>query len=782
MIQPHLARFFISAIIYIAIFFGTTWLIEPQSVVSFVGPTAAIASGLILMWGITPLIALLLVSPFLAYSLGSYFQLEVDLAVMTIAILAIILQGFWTKQLVFSFIHNKTWLISRKYLFFFLLRIGPIASLVSASAALVLAMLDNQVMQGTFFYTFINTWSASMLVAVFFIPLLLLVKNAEQLKLTKRLFVGCTSVLGVFAILLLLQTAQYEQQHARQVKFEQSKIEIQRLILAEISAVVNQINSLSAFFKASNNISLAEFNIFSENTFKTPSSVRALEWAPIVPFAQRKKFEQRGSKVLQQKFQIKERLMNGEMALAGPRNQYAPLYYIYPKYGNQAALGLDVYSNPKHVLPMQEVVDSQQVIASAPITLVQDNTAKAGILFSYAVFVPSGSSGANQYVAENKITPTKKEKLLGFVVVVVQLDRFLQHLATEDVKDVNVFIQDITNSEPSILFGQAIPKVNRYSQTISFPVFSRVWQVTMAEKEPWFSQPKSWQAWAVIIGVTLGAVLFQMLVLMMAAYSSELSQQVDSKTRALILAKEISEKKNIAKSYFLQTLNKELRLPLLAIKAFVEQLQNKGMNNKEVMGIGHAGSNVTLLLDTMMDLSDIEAGKVVAKEDCFDFYGFLQRIELVLKASNAYEDKSVFFLTDDSVPHYLNSDELYIQKLLHALIESAHDLLKTNALRLAIKLHKHQDSGASLFFTLLPQNIVITNQYSQGDPQQASNEFIANSTAMAMAIKYSQLLGGNTSFATLSSGTGVLNASIRVSISSIEQQEVQQGLIFDIVD
>ena len=57
--------------------------------------------------------------------------------------------------------------------------------------------------------------------AVFFIPLLLLAKNAEQLELAKRLFVVFTSVLGALAILLLLKGTQYEQQHARKVAFEQ---------------------------------------------------------------------------------------------------------------------------------------------------------------------------------------------------------------------------------------------------------------------------------------------------------------------------------------------------------------------------------------------------------------------------------------------------------------------------------------------------------------------------------------------------------------------------------
>lgn len=779
--QLHFTRFLISAVVFLAVCFGATWVINPQSLINFVGPSAAFISGLLLIWGATPVIAVIVVSPLLAFGLGYFFLFDANLAVMTIAILAIVLQSIWTRHLVFRFIHHKKWLISRKHLFFFLLRIGPLASLVSASAVLVLSILDNQIVQGNFLYTFINTWSASMLVAVFFIPLLLLTKNAEQIKLTKRVFVALTSVLGGFAIFLLLKTSQYEQQHYRQALFEKSTAEVERIITAEVAAVADKVNSLSAFFKASNDISAAEFNLFSASIIKGNSSVRALEWAPVVAFSQRESFEEQSSIVLQRSFHIKERVVSDKLILAKERSQYAPLLYIYPKHGNQLALGLDVYTNPPHILSMQRVVDSRKVLASSPITLVQDELAKPGLLFSNAIFSPSQQRNLTVNSGQKKLPLKTEGKLLGFVVAVAQFEHFFQNLAKQKEQDVRFFIQDVSSNEPFTLFGQEILTSNRHADTITITVFSRLWQIDIAETQPWFNQAKSWQAWAVLIGGTLGALLFQMLVLMMAAYSSELGQQVNSKTRALILSKESSEQKSLAKTDFLQTLNTELRTPLLAIKAFVEQLKKKGINNKEVTGISHAGNNVALLLDTMMDLSNIESGKIKAKEDCFDFHGFLKRTELILKASNAYEGQSIYFLIDDSVPHYLNSDELYIQKLLNVLIESAHHLLRADALRLSIKLHKHKLTDASLFFTLTSQNTEIPNINEPVYEQQTINKLSADSTAMAMAIKYSQLLRGNAHLATLSSGSGVLSASIRVSISSIEQQEAQQGLTFDLM-
>jgi CHASE1-domain containing sensor protein len=262
-----------------------------------------------------------------------------------------------------------------------------------------------------------------MLVAVFFIPLLLLARNAEQLRLTKRIFVGVTSVLGFCAALLLLKTSQQEQQHLRQGVFTHSKMEVERLIVEEIDEVIYQINSLSALFKASEEVSLREFTLFSESIFKEGSSVRALEWAPIVPFAQRQNFEQQARNLFQSEFNIKERSKAGQLIVAEQRSQYAPLFYIYPQLGNHLALGLDVFSNPNNILSMQKVVDSQKIIASGPLTLIQDEFAKPGILFSKAIFSQVTPSELSKDLVSIP-TLSGELRLIGFVVAVVKFDDF----------------------------------------------------------------------------------------------------------------------------------------------------------------------------------------------------------------------------------------------------------------------------------------------------------------------------------------------------------------------
>lgn len=784
----NLHRFVIASLLYFTLCISATWLINPISFISFVAPAAAFVSGLILLWGTTAFVAVLFTSPFIGYCFYHYLGVHFELATILIAVLAIVLQGFWTKQLTYKFIFSTKWLKSRRWMLFFLLRLGPLASIISATAVVVIAILDNRVMQGSFLYTFLTSWSTSVLFSVFFIPLLLLIKENKQLNTSKKLFVSVISLLGGLATFLLFKASYIEQNHHRLDKFFHHKRSIERQIKQEIADVVSQVNSLSALFKAKEVVTLAEFTLFSQSILKENSSVRALEWAPIVTFENRKEFEESASLTFNQPFKIKERVNGQLLDSTKVSPYYAPLLYLYPYKENNSVLGLDVFSNAEKILSMKEVTSNGGILASAPLTLLQDEFTKPGVLFSTAVLAFQPMQLATDLVESPKQTFDKKlnlkqrntpQDLQGFVIAVVQFSDFFQRLSKQGKGYFDFSIQDVTRFEPHLLFGKALQRDNRHVESILIDVYSRQWRIDIGEQAPWFAQDKSWQAWAILVGGTLGAFIFQLLILMMAAYSSELSQKVQLKTRALILAKEKSDQKSLAKTNFLNALNNELRIPLQVIKVFVEQLKQKGINNKQVTGILHSKNNIVQLLDTMMDLSEIESGTITVKSEPFDFYGFLKCIEPMLKANNEEEGKSIFLLINKDVPHYINGDELRIQKLLYVLTQSAQQIFVTDDLRLTIKLHEHKYNSASLFFIYSHQDDASASDSDEKIKLITEQGFSSYSTSMAMLKEVCELLQGSVNLGLLPSGGGVLSASIRVKITTPEQQSAHQALFFD---
>lgn len=764
------SRFFITLAIYLSVCACTFFFISPYSFTSFVGAAAGITTALVVFWGASILSAIVVGTVFFSLFLYFWGNLPIESSMVIITLLALILQGFWARQLTLAEVNQQNWLKSRRDLLRFLFKVGPLISLVSAFSVIILTMLENKVFGLNLFFTFASCWSVSVLFSVFFTPLLLLSQARQQLSSSKRVFIIVASLLALVSIALLFNISQNVQQHQREDDFNQVKNNVVQKIQQEVAITHYKLNSLSAFFNASDEVTRNEFDLYSRQILQKESSIRVLEWAPIINHDDRAEFEQYFA-------YINEKSLTGTLQKAAQRSRYAPIKYIYPLLKNEQVLGLDVLTNPKSIIDMAKVIRQQGIIASAPISLIQDEYANLGVLFILGVF-----SELNQFppVYMNTSAQKQTKDLLGFLVAVVQFESFFQQISPLQTNNISLFIEDITSPEPYILFGKQLNVSYRHVETSFMNVNSRTWRISLGENEPWQMQEKNWQIWAMLFGTTLGGMLFQVLILMMAVYSSELSSQVISKTRELFIAKEQSEHKNTAKTKFLYTLTSELQTPLQAMTHFTEQLSATEFKDQQkiIQNIELAQHNMHKLLHMVVDLSKIELGELSVKNEPLDFYGFLERIDSMLKAKESNQDKSISILIDPSVPHFINSDELRIQQLLMAFCDGIHKLYSANTMRLSIKVHQHQSKNATLLFVFTRHDNDITDV--KAEPQQFNaKDFSLYSTELAMAKEVCQLMGGDANFAVSASGKRILTASIKIAISSNEQQRAYQAQTFD---
>jgi CHASE1-domain containing sensor protein len=759
-----LQPFFLTIVIYLSACACTVFFITPYSFTSFIGPAAGITTALVIVFGSSILPAIAVATIIFCLYLFFSLNLAIELSMVVITLLAIVLQGIWAKHLTFNEINKQKWLKSRQHLLRFLFKIGPIISLVSAFTAMIVVILESKILGENSLFIFVSAWSGSVLFSIFFTPILLLTQGKQQLNLPKRTFIIIASFLAVVAIGLLFKISQNVQLHERQNTFKQVKNNILQIIEKEIDVTINELISLSAFFKASQFVDLPEFNSFTEQILKGNSSVKVLEWAPITSHKDRATFEKKYNVIL-------EKSAKGVMQRAGNRIHYAPIQYVYPYRDNEHFVGVDVLANSSRIISMDNVISSKRVIASAPINLLNDNNANLGVLFVSAVF----SDSVNKLAI---IEQGSSDDLLGFVVAVVQLKRFFEQILPLKTNEIDLFIEDVSSSAPFILFGSALNENDRYVENFNLEVNSRQWRISLGEHQPWQLQHKNWQVWGMLFGATLGGMLFQLLILMMAVYSNELSSQVVRKTRELIIAKELAEYKNTAKTNFLNTLSNELQTPLHAIKGFCQQLL-KGDNKtkiKTIQNIELAQGNMQKLLNMVFDLSKIELGESEVNSETFDFYAFLGHIDDMISVKKSPQEislthkNSIVFLIDPNVPFFIISDELRIQQLLIAFCEGVHELFNIRNVRLTVKVRSHHYDRATLLF-------VFTNHDDEPTDNTAHfSEFINTdmalfNTQMAMAKEVCQLMGGDANLGISDSGKRVLTASIKILITLSEPQD-----------
>ena len=757
----------IATFIYVMVCLLTTLIIKPYSIINFIGPAAGVASAFIIVWGSRALFCIIFGTIAFSFILLIINGAGIDFPIFLIAILAILLQSFWTKQLTYRIVRQQRWLKSRTVLFSFILKIGPVAGLISASSVVVIAMLDVKIIDNSIAYIFMSSWAGSILTSIFFIPILLFIQGAQQLSRAKRFFVIFASILGGLSIAILFKISQNAHQHFRVEQFQKSQQNIELFVNKEIEHISEQVNALAALFQSSDHVSFEEFSTFSSRIYHENSSIRALEWAPLIENEYRSSFENSATKELGVPYEIKQELMNQDVITALEKPEYFPIYYIYPQKGNVQAQGLDLMSHPDNKVAIHSAFKLNKLVASAPLTLIQDSYANPSLIVFYPVL---NNPSLNPF---NDNSSDKYQKLNGYIIAVVQFESIFQKLTeTDSAKNVNLIIQDITSSEPFLLFGRQLDNSGRLSETLEITVFARKWRICVTEKAPWINQPKSWQTWMLLLGGTTGGIIFQLLILMMAAYSVELSHQVVLKTKELMSAKQSSDDKNLAKSNFLQTLSSELRTPIYAIKYFIAKFrQHPTYAQAEISmaDIDNASHNLTQLIDTVIDLTEIESGATdIIQINVFDFHHFLQRIETLLNATNKDNNLKFTFLINENVPHLIASDELRIQKLMVALAESAAQLLNTNELNLSIKGHIHQFKRVSLFMVVTPSKNYLTEIEMEQNEKHlglVDSDLSSFSTNMAMVKKWCQLFDGDVKLTQLPTGLVVLSASIKVDLS-----------------
>ncbi len=144
--------------------------------------------------------------------------------------------------------------------------------------------------------------------------------------------------------------------------------------------------------------------------------------------------------------------------------------------------------------------------------------------------------------------------------------------------------------------------------------------------------------------------------------------------QALTIAKEDAESANMAKSRFLANLSHEIRTPMNAIIGFsqlLEQQENSSETAEYINSIKSSGKNLLNLINNILDLSKIEADKIVVKNEPVDLKELIN--ELYQLFQYRYNASKIEFIVEFSpnFPNYLLLDEIRIKQVLLNLISNA---------------------------------------------------------------------------------------------------------------
>ena len=484
---------------------------------------------------------------------------------------------------------------------------------------------------------------------------------------------GKAPVISALAAGLIVSAALAMLLHRMQQREERDAVQQMAEDRANVlrSAVVRSmevLHSIKAFYDARPEVSRGEFATFVNPALARQPELQALAWDPRVSGTERAGWEARARQEGFHDFAFTEEAVGGAPIPAGNREEYFPVFFLETLERNIGAFGFDVSSEPTRRVALEKARDSGQATATAPIRLKQERGSQKG----FVVFEPlyRGPAGT---VAE------RRRSLTGFATAVFRIGDLVEiPLRSSGGREPAISILDEARHETIYHNGT---EVDRRAGAWSTPleVAGRRWRLQFTPAPGLHSIVSE-----VLPLVALGAGMS--ISVLLAGYlwtsgrrieeSRQAQEQLIAEVTVRKSAESAAEAANHAKSEFLANISHEIRTPMNAILGYTQILARDGalhpFQRDAIATISRSGDHLMHLIDEILDLSKIDAGRMEIEPVDFDLSALIR--EIVALFQHPCEEKQLGLKLESDITDQaceVHGDEGKLRQILINLVGNA---------------------------------------------------------------------------------------------------------------